>query len=219
MRRGAGGEPATSIEYRVDAERTVAAARPTCSPGCTPTECDAEARRLVLDAREIATLAATSVGGPRSTSTPRTHRRTPHVTDERLVEILLEGPRAQRLATIRRVLTHGSPTLANLRCDRGSAVGLVDWGGAAVADPYRDLAVAARSVATDLAPILVPVLFDRLRRPSAPIPFRLDWYSLAQSCRPSEPSGGERARPGPGAPPGARRSDRVRQVDARHGAR
>ena len=81
------------------------------------------------------------------------------------------------------MLTHGSPTLANLRCADGSAVGLVAWSGAAVADRYRDLAVAARSVAVDLAPILVPVFFDHYGTTS-PDAVLLDWYSLAAELWP-----------------------------------
>lgn len=173
---GMPGEPATSIEYRVDAERTVHLLADVLAR-LHATELDAGARQLALDARQMAAVAATSVGGPRSVSTPRSAAYS-HVPDERLVEILLDGAPGAAARNDRWVLTHGSPTLAHLHCDRGSAVGLVDWSRAAVADPYRDLAIAARSVANDLAPILVTTLFERYGE-RAPDPVRLDWYSLA----------------------------------------
>ena len=58
-----------------------------------------------------------------------------------------------------------------------------------MADRYRDLAVAARSVAVDLAPILVPVFFDRYGT-TAPDAVLLDWYSLVAELRPGADSSG-----------------------------
>jgi aminoglycoside phosphotransferase len=174
---GRAGEPATSIEYRVDAERTVQLLADVLA-GLHATELDAGALQMAVDAGQVADeAAATAAVGPE----PRRRTRSAayaHVSDDRLVEILLQGAPAAAARQDRRVLTHGSPTLAHLWCDRGSAVGLVDWGRAAVADPYRDLAVAARSVATEMAPILITVLFERYGERS-PDPVRLDWYSLA----------------------------------------
>ncbi len=175
---GRAGEPATSIEYRVDAERTVQLLADVLA-GLHATELDAGALQMAVDAGQVAAEAATTTAaaGPEPLRTARSAAYA-HVSDDRLVEILLQGAPAAAARQDRRVLTHGSPTLGHLWCDRGSAVGLVDWGRAAVADPYRDLAVAARSVATDMAPILVTVLFERYGERS-PDPVRLDWYSLA----------------------------------------
>jgi len=95
---------------------------------------------------------------------------------QRLVAILRSGaPTPERSRPP--VLTHGAPRLELLRCRDGAAVGFVGWEGAAVADPYRDLAVAARSVATGLGPMLVPALFERcgIDRPD---PILVDWYAL-----------------------------------------
>ncbi len=99
-----------------------------------------------------------------------------HMAPERLVAILRSGAPAEERSRPP-VLTHGAPTLEHLRCRDGAAVGFVRWDGAAVADPYRDLAVAARSVATGLGPMLVATLFERcgIDRPD---PVLVDWYAL-----------------------------------------
>ena len=106
-----------------------------------------------------------------------------HMSALRLVEVLAAGTAT---AGGTRCLTHGSPTVDRLRVRDGSPV-LTDWEAAAIADPYRDLAVAALDVARSIGPMLVPVLFERYReaRPSAgvPDPRRLDWYVLAGQFR------------------------------------
>ena len=57
-------------------------------------------------------------------------------------------------------------------------MGFVNWTGAALADPYRDLAVSATSVATSFGPMLVPEFFDAYGL-THPDPLRLDWYALS----------------------------------------
>jgi aminoglycoside 3'-phosphotransferase-2 len=65
------------------------------------------------------------------------------------------------------VLTHGDYCLPNviveMKAHDGGAVvsGLIDCGRAGLADPYQDLAIAARSVAWNLGPAWVPALFAR----------------------------------------------------------
>jgi aminoglycoside phosphotransferase len=172
---GQPGEPATAVEYRVDAERTVRLLGETLARlhavELAPDECSA-----ALTPERIAASAAEAVAAGRVASD-----RTPayaHLPAERLLQVLTDGAPQIAARSEPPVLTHGAPTLSNLRCERGSAVGFVEWDAVAVADRYRDLAVAARSVARHLVPILVPVLFEHYRA-SSPDPVRLDWYSLA----------------------------------------
>jgi len=103
-----------------------------------------------------------------------------HLPPERLLEVLAAGAAAiDSVATAGSLVpTHGQADLVHLRCEGGRALGLADWSAAALADPYRDLAVAARSVARELGPMLVPDLLEgagHLR----PDPVRLDWWALA----------------------------------------
>jgi aminoglycoside phosphotransferase len=65
-----------------------------------------------------------------------------------------------------RAFTHGDYCLPNVILEEDGSggyrvSGLVDCGHAGVADPYQDLALCARSVAHNLDPDLVPVLFAR----------------------------------------------------------
>jgi len=65
-----------------------------------------------------------------------------------------------------RAFTHGDYCLPNVLLEEDGAggyrvSGLVDCGSAGVADPYQDLALCARSIASDFGPDLVPVLFAR----------------------------------------------------------
>ncbi len=188
------GEPATSIEYRVDAERTVrlladVLARlhavelgPVERSGARrPDDIVRDLDRAVTPGVDAPRERATAADDPAEVAPPSTRSRSAayaHISDGRLLEILRDGAETARERGDDPVLTHGAPTLANLRCDRGTAVGLVEWSRVAVADRYRDLAVAARSVATDLAPILVPVLFEHYGA-DTPDGVRLDWYALA----------------------------------------
>jgi aminoglycoside phosphotransferase len=162
------GEPATAIEYRVQAERTVGLLADALAR-LHRTELTDEELHLALDAPQLA--AAVQPTGGHSRSAAYTH-----IDDERLHAILVDGAAGAATRSDRVVLTHGAPTLAHLVADKGALVGWVDWRAAAVADPYRDLAVAARSVAA-MSPALVPLLMERYGEQS-PDPIRLDWYSL-----------------------------------------
>ena len=181
------GVPASSPEYRFDVEHTVglladALARLHSTPSSEPVG-SLGPDQLVEQARE-------SLATGRLT-TDHLSAAYHHVELGRLVEILAEG-RSARLGDTAdpAVLTHGRPTLDALRCRDGVVLGFAGWERAALADRYRDLAVAASSVATDLGPMLVPTFFERYAaaaqdaRYDHPDPLRLDWYALAAELTP-----------------------------------
>ena len=174
--RGLVGEPATSVEYRVDAERTVQLLADVLAD-LHATDLTAAERDSAVGAERYARAAAAAHAEGRLRSEDRSTAYA-HMDDGRLVEVLVDGAAGAAARRDRWVLTHGAPTLAHLWCSRGSAVGLVGWDRPAVADPYRDLAIAAHCIATEMAPILVPVLFERYGERS-PDPVRLDWFALA----------------------------------------
>ena len=175
------------MEYRVRPERTVELLADTLARLHAVELSDDEragASALPMLAERSARRTV-QVGSPG----PSAHRRTPTSATTASCRSSAAAPPLPTARSGTPVLTHGSPTLANLRCANGSAVGLVAWSGAAVADRYRDLAVAARSVAVDLAPILVPVFFDRYGTTS-PDAVLLDWYSLVAELWPGADSDG-----------------------------
>jgi len=182
-----GGSPATSTEYLVEVERTVAlyaatlaqlhAVQPT---GELPVH---DAAHLVAEAR-----AAVSEGRVTEGTLTPAYR---HMSPERLLEVLVERAAHDAVASGGPlVLTHGRPLLDRLRCDAGASLGLTGWERAGLGDPYRDLAVAAREVGTRLSSMLVPALFDAYAAESGrpelqrPDPVRLDWYVLAAELTP-----------------------------------
>jgi aminoglycoside phosphotransferase len=172
---GLGGVPATSAEYLVQVEGTVRSfAAMLGRLHATPLS-DVE-RSLVRRAPDLARAASSILSDGERANVVRSQAYR-HVSDDRLVEVLIAGAPGCDDRADAPVLTHGAPTLARLRCDQGSAVGLIGWSGAAVADRYRDLAVAARSVSTVLTPHLLPVFFEHYGE-ITPDPIRLDWYAL-----------------------------------------
>jgi aminoglycoside phosphotransferase len=60
------------------------------------------------------------------------------------------------------VLTHGDYCLPNILLDRplSRIKGFIDWGHGGLADPYQDLALAARSVTRNFGKQWVPLLFE-----------------------------------------------------------
>jgi aminoglycoside phosphotransferase len=172
---GLGGVPATSAEYLVQVEGTVRSFAATLNR-LHATPLSDEERSLVRRAPVLARAASSA----RSDGARANVVRSPayrHMSDDRLIEVLVAGAAGCDDRADSPVLTHGAPTLARLRCDHGNAVGLVGWSGAAVADRYRDLAAAARNVSTVLTPHLLPVFFEHYGE-HAPDPIRLDWYAL-----------------------------------------
>jgi aminoglycoside 3'-phosphotransferase II len=172
-------EAASDAEYRIQPEATVRLLAATLARLHSVTV--PEGAAPVLGPAHLAAAArdALAAGGLPGRERAAAYA---HMADDRLVEALAGGvvgvaPRC------RAVVTHGAPTLATFRCRDGRAVGFTAWSGLAVSDPYRDLAVAATSVAADLGPMLVPVLLDawvaavvdELR----PDPVRLDFHALA----------------------------------------
>ena len=174
-------DPADDAEFRFDPERTVRLvaellARVHQVPlpvGVTP---ELGPPQLLERARDALTSGwRADADGPYG-----------HVEPERLVQVLADGS-TDAVERYSPVLTHGCPTLDRFRGRAGQLVGLVDWGAAAVSDPYRDLAVAAQGVAATLGPMLVPVLVDAYATAAglgAPDPVLVDWYALAAQFEP-----------------------------------
>ena len=84
---------------------------------------------------------------------------------------------ASRPATKDHVFTHGDYCLPNVILQGGRVTGFVDWSRAGVGDPYRDLALAARSIRKNLGPGLETAFFSEygIHRPDAA---RIEYYTL-----------------------------------------
>jgi aminoglycoside 3'-phosphotransferase II len=95
----------------------------------------------------------------------------------RTAEQLLVELEAWRPSDEAHALTHGDPCLPNVLFDRGTFVGFVDCGRAGMADPYQDLALAARSIASNLGLHRVPVFFEEYGLPM-PDERKLAFYRL-----------------------------------------
>ncbi|PTX55308.1 kanamycin kinase/aminoglycoside 3'-phosphotransferase-2 [Melghirimyces profundicolus] len=81
------------------------------------------------------------------------HRRG-RTAEELLDELLRTCPREEDP-----VFTHGDYTLSNILMTENGISGLIDWGRAAVADRYTDLAIGSRSLASHLGSEWVPFFF------------------------------------------------------------
>ncbi|HLU43170.1 MAG TPA: phosphotransferase [Microthrixaceae bacterium] len=188
---GKGGTPASSREYRVEVERTVAMYASTLARlHDLEVPDDTAAALTVHDPAAIVGEATEAVRSGR-VSAEGLSSAYRHMAPERLLEILAERAGHEAVATDDPlVLTHGRPLLERLRCEHGAALGLTGWDRLGLGHPYRDLAVAAREVATGLSPMLVPVLFEAYAaassrpQPPRPDPVRLDWYVLAAELTP-----------------------------------
>jgi aminoglycoside 3'-phosphotransferase-2 len=84
---------------------------------------------------------------------------------------------ACRPAVEARTLTHGDACLPNVIFDETGFVGFVDCGRFGVADPYQDLALAARSIGSSLGSKWVSIFFEHYGL-SAPDPRKLAFYRL-----------------------------------------
>lgn len=100
-------------------------------------------------------------------------------TPERLLELLVD---AQPTAAEDLVVVHGDPTLSNLLLGPGddgrlAVTGYLDLDRAGVADRYLDLAIAARSLATNLTPEALGPFFHAYGI-EAPDLLKVDFYVL-----------------------------------------
>lgn len=182
---GAPGEPGDSIEYRVDAERTVGLFATTLR---RLHDLDVGGLGAVVRMQRVEDLVrrAESALGAGELDDGRRSPAYAHMPVDRLVQILADGAAAAEARATPAVVVHGRPTLSRLWCRSGTAVGLVDWEDLAIGDRHLDLAVAIRSIASDLAPVLVPVFVERYGL-EHPDPILLDWYSLAAELSWSTP--------------------------------
>lgn len=182
---GAPGEPGDSIEYRVDAERTVGLFATTLRRLHDLDVGGLGAVVRMQRVEDVVRRAETALGAGELDD----GRRSPayaHMPVDRLVQILADGAAAAEARATPVVVVHGRPTLSRLWCRSGTAVGLVDWDDLAIGDRHLDLAVAIRSIASYLAPVLVPVFVERYGL-EHPDPILLDWYSLAAELSWSTP--------------------------------
>jgi aminoglycoside phosphotransferase len=170
---GRRGVAATEPEYRLDAERTIGHLAATLAalhaapvePAALRTEAE-----VVLEPSQLVARAESGTG-----EVGAAYR---HLSRERLVEVLRDGARAVVVEPERLVLAQGRPTLANLRLEGPEPLGFADWTDAALADPYRDLALAARDVLQRFGPAPIQAFFGLYGLDRAD-PVRLDWYLLA----------------------------------------
>jgi aminoglycoside phosphotransferase len=170
---GGRGTAATEPEYRFDAERTITAFAATLArlhhTEIRPDTLRRRAELVVTPADLIARAdAADHQVGP-------AYR---HIGRERLVSILRDGAASIEPDPAALVLSHGAPTLDRLRFVDRDAIGFTDWSHAGLADPYLDLAVAARDVAQRFGPAPIQAFIGEYGLELAD-PVRLDWYLLA----------------------------------------
>lgn len=76
-----------------------------------------------------------------------------------------------------RALTHGDPCLPNVMFDGARFTGFVDCGRVGIADPYHDLALAARSIGSNLGQEFVALFFRSYGLPT-PDERKLAFYRL-----------------------------------------
>jgi len=76
-----------------------------------------------------------------------------------------------------RRLTHGDASLPNVILSGPHLSGFVDWGRFGVADPYQDLALMARDIASDYGDEWVRPFFQRFGL-ADPDPAKLRFYRL-----------------------------------------
>ncbi|GAC1535846.1 MAG: hypothetical protein NVS2B7_05120 [Herpetosiphon sp.] len=75
------------------------------------------------------------------------------------------------------MFTHGDFCLPNIVIHNGQVGGFIDVGRAGVGDPFRDLALCARSIAFNFGRAWVPVFFAAYGLPR-PEPARLAFFRL-----------------------------------------
>lgn len=93
-------------------------------------------------------------------------------TRDLFVELLATRPPVEE-----RVFTHGDYCLPNILIHQGQVSGFVDVGRAGIGDPYRDLALAARSISRNLGAEWVASFFEAYGI-SSPDPGKLAFFQL-----------------------------------------
>ncbi len=87
-------------------------------------------------------------------------------------ELLSERPADEDL-----VFTHGDYCLPNVMVNRGEVSGFVDWGRAGVADRYKDIALAVRSLERNAGEDLASAFFEAYGL-SSPDADKIEYYKL-----------------------------------------
>ncbi len=173
------GLPASAPEHRVDPAQSVTQAARALrmvhrtDPG-DPTDPESGAPDMRLDVRLAHIEAAVAAGEFADHDFGGPYAR---YGADRLVEMLRDRqPDEPQLA-----FGHGRFGLDTVLLDGAASEakvsGITDWASAGMADPYVDLALAARSVVTVFGAELLPVFFDAYGL-EHPDPLRLDYYSL-----------------------------------------
>jgi aminoglycoside 3'-phosphotransferase-2 len=172
------GERATSVAHRLDATRAIAsfAAALAAVHALDPAECPFEI--------DVAALVDDIVQRARSGELTVEDPAYAHVAPTRLAGLLADGM-DRFAAPSRPVVCNGHPTLGTCVID-GAVAGFERIDGLGVADVCLDLAIAARSVASEFAPSFVGPFFEAYDESGdigAIDLARLDWFQLLDALR------------------------------------
>ena len=100
------------------------------------------------------------------------HERLGRSAAEMFEELLSRRPAVEDL-----VFTHGDYCLPNVLIDGEEIAGFVDWGWAGIADRYKDIALAVRSLEYNTGQDLRTLFFDAYGL-SSPVADKIEYYKL-----------------------------------------